>query len=355
MDCYYGNGTIDDFCVSKDQEMLDRLPSPGSWSHWGMTSSEDFAPSNEESMAQLDYNGDQFYDEVEMPTSNSCGGLLDESSQQTSNSCDGRSSSAYQFRVDEMDDDNYLNLLMNNSENEDLYRSFCLSPEFPVVPSDDQSMDTILNSESISGKNHSVRTQKHHKTSAYSQSSSWGCDEASASRSSSLYFEQKECPPGKENISVPSEYNISKGPGCDERTFEESVLLELESVMAKLTDKTRISFRDGFYRLAKSSKRTAVNENGDFSEELPSPSQRNHDEQLSYEKQQATESETNTFDRAIANLMFNKMDINMAEFPPMVESHNCSSKHEATESNRENYGSASDQHTYYLSNFARNM
>jgi hypothetical protein len=347
MDCYFGNG-MDEFCVSEGHE--DRLPSPGSWSHWGVTSSENF---NEGSIEQLENDEKHFFDEVEMPTSGSCGGLLDESSQQTSNSC-GRSSAANQFgfaRDMEIDDDNYLNSLMDDSENENLYKLFCHSPEFSVLPSADQSIDTSLNSES---NKHDTRTQKHSKkTGSYSQSMSWGCEEASASRSSSLYSEQKERPPGKlENFLAPSECNISNGPVSEEthkRSFEESIFQELETVMAKLTNKTRISFRDGFYRLAKSSKRTAMNQNGDFSTECPSPSQRSRDEQLSYEKKQATEVESNTIDRAIANLMFNKMDINMAVFP-MEDSHNDMSDHEASDQSNY-YGSDKQQQTqrYHLS------
>ncbi|GMI83305.1 hypothetical protein HRI_001999500 [Hibiscus trionum] len=100
-------------------------------------------------------------------------------------------------------------------------------------------------------------------------------------------------------------------------SLEESVLEELEMVMTQLSDKTRICFRDSFYRLAKNSKqnRVALDRQGNLHAQTHSPKWTISEEKIRSGKKETTESETNTIDRTIANLTFDKMDINVLDFP----------------------------------------
>ncbi|KAG4148422.1 hypothetical protein ERO13_D05G284500v2 [Gossypium hirsutum] len=100
-------------------------------------------------------------------------------------------------------------------------------------------------------------------------------------------------------------------------SLEESVLKELETVTAQLSDKTRICFRDAFYRLAKNSKQNpvALNQQGNLHVRTHSPKWTISEEKIRSGKKETTESETNTIDRTIANLTFDKMDMNVRDFP----------------------------------------
>jgi hypothetical protein len=71
MDWYFGSG-IDELVVPKYQELSDRLPSPDSWSKWGISESESFRSSNKRffmdanlAQQQLNHNGKRTHNEVE--------------------------------------------------------------------------------------------------------------------------------------------------------------------------------------------------------------------------------------------------------------------------------------------------
>ena len=88
-------------------------------------------------------------------------------------------------------------------------------------------------------------------------------------------------------------------------------------VMAQLSNKTRICFRDGFYRLAKNSKENpiALNQHGNLHVQTHRPMWTISEEKTRFGRKEITELETNTIDRAIANLTFNKMESNVQDFP----------------------------------------
>ena len=113
------------------------------------------------------------------------------------------------------------------------------------------------------------------------------------------------------NDSVPSDHDNEREK---ETSPEESALQELERATAKLTARTRNCFRDSLYRLAENSKKQTVNQhqNGDHVVE------KNlvkifHDNALRVGE--TRESKTNAIDRAIASLMFTKMDLCAEESP----------------------------------------
>ncbi|XP_010491297.1 PREDICTED: protein LNK4-like isoform X2 [Camelina sativa] len=88
----------------------------------------------------------------------------------------------------------------------------------------------------------------------------------------------------------------------EEASAEEVVLQDLQRATEKLTDDTRKCFRDTFYRLAKNSQQKSDSNLEEFFEDRTSSN--------------TAELETNSMDRAIANLTFNKMESNMRNMPP---------------------------------------
>lgn len=118
-------------------------------------------------------------------------------------------------------------------------------------------------------------------------------------------------------LQAPSEQNIANELVGEETSLEESVLQELRIVMTQMSDKTRICFRDALYRLSENSKQhidmPTSRQNGDSTPETPPES--GHDTNMRSGNDKAMESETNFIDRAIANLLFNKMDVNVQNFP----------------------------------------
>ncbi|XP_018442419.1 protein LNK4 [Raphanus sativus] len=94
-----------------------------------------------------------------------------------------------------------------------------------------------------------------------------------------------------------------------EPSTEEVVLQDLQRASEKLNDVTRKCFRDTFYRLAKNSQLKCESDNINSEAFL-------EDRTFSGNINQKTESETNSIDRAVANLTFNNMESNMRNLPP---------------------------------------
>ncbi|XP_059652039.1 protein LNK3-like isoform X2 [Cornus florida] len=118
---------------------------------------------------------------------------------------------------------------------------------------------------------------------------------------------QRDNTPGKApvmKVPVTYEQNCINGVG-GETSMEESVLQDLETAMTQLSDQTRICFRDALYRLAKNS-RVNQGQNGELIVES-APPWTVLDETAGLRE---AELETNTIDRAVASLVFNKIDHN---------------------------------------------
>ncbi|KAL0888427.1 hypothetical protein Bca101_012410 [Brassica carinata] len=96
----------------------------------------------------------------------------------------------------------------------------------------------------------------------------------------------------------------------EEPSTEEVVLQDLQRATEKLNDVTRKCFRDTFYRLAKNSQLKCDSGNINTEEFLQDTTT------FSGNINQKTESETNSIDRAVANLTFNNMESNMRNLPP---------------------------------------
>ncbi|KAE9620852.1 hypothetical protein Lalb_Chr01g0007431 [Lupinus albus] len=99
-------------------------------------------------------------------------------------------------------------------------------------------------------------------------------------------------------------------------SLEESILQNLEMAIAQFTGKTRICFRDALYRLARDTKQQNLVENldGDLNIQESMPHEVLNETMRSEDKE-AMETDTNNVDRAVANLMYNKMETNMQDLP----------------------------------------
>ncbi|RYR32463.1 hypothetical protein Ahy_A10g047028 isoform F [Arachis hypogaea] len=113
MDWYYGSD-VNDFLVPKDQDLLDRHPSPGCWSNWGVNANEgfnlpkkfvvmDFMDESFDNQFRLESSihnrfNESLNNQIELESSlqdkdgssssSVCGGLPEKSFQQTALSCD---------------------------------------------------------------------------------------------------------------------------------------------------------------------------------------------------------------------------------------------------------------------------
>ncbi|KAL9349331.1 hypothetical protein Peur_056586 [Populus x canadensis] len=329
---WYSEDCIDDFEVPKDQEVYDRLPSPESWSKWCTDASESHEFSNQSlpmdsklTEEELKFNGEILSNEVESfyngedqsSGSRTSRGFSEDSFPQNALSCDQSDYQLDDLAGIEQLDEIFFSLLEDQPTNENLHGSFCFSPEAEcaMISADNRLTDKILDLQSILNDARGMGSSKYLKTHAFSPSASWEKDEVAASHFNPCNSEQKDWAPAEAqlvNVSVPSEHNSTIGP-VDDETSQQSALHELEMVLAQLNDKTRICFRDGLYRLASYSRQHIVkrNQNGDLYMETPCTSE---DEEIRSGGKKTNEMETNSIDRAIANLMFSKMDLNIQDF-----------------------------------------
>ncbi|KAF9688808.1 hypothetical protein SADUNF_Sadunf01G0026600 [Salix dunnii] len=334
MEWYSGSG-IDDFVVPEDQEVYDRLPSPKSWSKWCRDASESHEFSNNRFLMdsksteeEVKFNGEilsnevgSFYNGKDQSSGSSISGRLSEKSlPQTALSCDQPD---YQLddlsEIEQLDEFFLSSFLEDLPRNENLHSSFPFSPEAEcgMASADNHFTDTISDLQSISNDAHGMGSSKYLKTHAFSPSLSWEEGEVAASHFNPCNSDQRDLAPVKAslvNVSVPSEHDSMTGLVDEETSLQQSALQELEMVMAQLNDKTRICFRDALYRLASNSKKHPIkhDQNGDLSMETPGTGE---DEKMGSGGKTTIEMETNSIDRAIAKLMFSKMDLNIRDFP----------------------------------------
>uniref|UniRef100_A0A0R0KCM3 Protein LNK3 n=1 Tax=Glycine max TaxID=3847 RepID=A0A0R0KCM3_SOYBN len=252
MDWYYGNG-VNDYLVPRDQDLLDRHPSPDYWSNWGISATEDQSSS-----------------------SSVCGGLPEQSFQQTALSCDQPN---YQLQ----------DLLRFEPMNDTFLDSV---PEgLPWV--DVENLDKSIN---ISPENQ------------WSSTPGILQKEMPASKSVSSNSESKDC--------LDIECNRDDGMCEQSSSLEEFILKDLEMVIGQFTERTRICFRDALYRLARNTEEQHVmldqNEDLNIQKAIPHT---DHNETMRSQDKKPMESATNNIDRIIANLMFKSMEFNIHHSP----------------------------------------
>ncbi|XP_056168828.1 protein LNK4 isoform X2 [Syzygium oleosum] len=263
MDWYYGNGT-NVLVVPKEQEFSDRLPSPNSWHHWGTYSCPTFGSPN-----KFLVTGDKEIklnmmscSEAEMQLS-----PRNRHHSSASSTCEGLSSGPFHRNVLSVDmpdcqidlakadqtDDIFLNsLFVDSPGNETLDRAYCWCPScnHGMLPADDSCLK-VMDSRSISRNS--------------SPSMSFEIDQGvTMPQFDWCNMEDDNFQPTKAlaqlvKIPCPSEeYGVCQPMVEETMSTEEYVLWELETVMAQLSEKMRICFRDALYRLADNSKQHPV-------------------------------------------------------------------------------------------------
>ncbi|KAI9112829.1 hypothetical protein K1719_016146 [Acacia pycnantha] len=246
---------------------------------------------------EFNFNDRSFNNEIELESSllekdqssssSVCGGLPEQSIQQADLSCDQLQDVS---RFEHMDDiflDSMLEALPNV---ENLRTSSCLSSnlEFSNAPDDHSFLGGLPQ----------------------------GIEVSNLVPCNSTYddYQDVKVPPVK--LLGPFEQS-SSDDGINQQSFvEESILQDLEMAISQFSGKTRICFRDALYRLARNTQQQHVvqDHNVDLSTQRTAP-QTDCSKATRYEEKKPMESETNSIDRAIANLMFNKMDMNVQELP----------------------------------------
>ncbi|XP_027354266.1 protein LNK3-like isoform X2 [Abrus precatorius] len=299
MDWYYGRGH-NDFLVPKDQEELfERYPSPDNWSKWGISEPEGFnSPqkclimNTKATEVEFNFIDESFNNEIEFDpspydkdqssSSSVCGELPEQSFQQTALSCD------HQPKYQLQDLSSFENM-------DDIFLDSVLE-DFPCVENLQKSFFYSKNQRS----NISGGLQK----------------DIAASGFVPCNLDYKDCP----NIEAkavevldPFELSNEDMTMHEQLSHEESTLQDLEMIIAQFTEKTRICFRDALYRLARDTKHEVEELDGSLNMHQAMPSAVYSETMRSENQKPIIESETNSLDRAVANLMFNKMEINILD------------------------------------------
>ncbi|KAL5570300.1 hypothetical protein UlMin_026875, partial [Ulmus minor] len=253
MDMYFGSG-IDDLMVPNRS---DRLPSPDSWSKWGVGASESFPIDNNGIMydpmfadEEPNLNREGFFSEAEMED------FVHDRYQSSSSSVNGGLSedSFRRSMLSGQRPDYPLNELASPGQMDDIFLSSLLE-DLPGVNNADKSMqsdhfsrDTKFSVENVSS---GMQNKGYLTTQGFSPSYALGNDDATTSADQKDYITAKAT---STEISVHSEQSCMDSLIDDDTPLEESVLQELKMVMNQFTEKTRICFRDSLYRLANNSK-----------------------------------------------------------------------------------------------------
>lgn len=317
MDWYFGHD-VGDLVVPKDQEYFDRLPSPDSWSQWGSAGFGNLGwpnnfnaekivnPPNERPHQRMSFgrfNNEMSQSEERSFGSSSLGVSYEHPLQRNSASC-GRPD----YQVDD---------LMEADAMDDIFMSSLLEDDYPaaahnqssvgmppqphciVMPADSESTNMMMEFQSISSDTDGAGNSNRHITVS---NLGYGSSSGQSHGSSVKALETMDM--------LPSD---PRRCGDEDSSIEESVLLGLEAVLSQLSSSTRLCFRDSLYRLAKRSKQQLSAET-----QMEDLSLETGNEQIRSTRTGTAESETNTIDRAVANLMFNEAQANIQDhFPPV--------------------------------------
>lgn len=320
-ECCYGSGG-NEILVPKDEIFSE------SWMQWGRTESE-----NMESLDDYFAPGRSLAWESDIGNSTS---HLSDNSCGTSSSSQGiphQNTVALQdqpiYQVDDVTealgadfaDDMILSSFLQEdlTSMESLHGSFGLSPEFQCSSPYDSLSNMVVDSLRVPNYSYGMKNSKYLKPDGFSQSGFGETTECSTPHYIPCNLGERQCCPVPEAPHIDIPFMLTQYGATGEQTsLEESVLHELEGVMAQLTQKTRICFRDSLYRLANISKQQDMvsgdNTNMFAAEKFPEAVL--DQSSSSPENKMAVESKANVIDRTIANLMFNNTEINAVDLHP---------------------------------------
>ncbi|MED6188441.1 hypothetical protein PIB30_085994 [Stylosanthes scabra] len=289
MDCNYGHG-INDFILPKDEDLFD-ICSPENWSRWDISE-----PSARE--AELNYIDECFIEKIDL-----------EPSRHDSSSVSGKQ--PFQQTAFSCYEPNYeLRDLSSFEQIDDIFVYKQLYKHEPVMAWG--SLLEGLPSVENSHKSFFLCSENHCSNLPDLLQKDFAASKLVPCDSESKDWLDVEEP-------TPEELDAFEWFSRDETTdeheqfsLEESILQNLETVIAQFNGKTRICFRDALNRLAQNTRQQDAGENWDQDLYMP---QAVHGFTERSEEKQPMESETNIVDRAVANLMFNKMELNLQDVP----------------------------------------
>ncbi|KAD3336795.1 hypothetical protein R6Q59_028156 [Mikania micrantha] len=282
MEWYFGN----DLVVPKDYEQAEMISSPEleSWSQWGMTgfgssfSRKSFDSNVNMTHEELTFNGGKdFYTSIDMADSNNEKSKSNNSSMSQELYNNGGSL----LWNDEADFQQFAEEEARINHMDDIFFSSLLE-EDPTKPHDKTVLGNTANiiegeMVNLARDEHSIGSSKYVKTRAFLPSTNWA------------------------NGEVSTTYRPPKQYTSNVNSMEESALNDFERVTAQFTDKTRICFRDAFYRLAENSKQSHNS--------CPVSMMICHDDTLRVAETNDSESKTNVIDRAVASLVFHNFSL----------------------------------------------
>ncbi|RDX75100.1 Protein LNK3, partial [Mucuna pruriens] len=315
MDWYYGCGNSDFLVPKYEEDLLERQPSPDSWSEWGISKPEGFDSPREclimdtdEAEVEFNFIHESFSNEIEFDpslydkdqssstSSSACGGLPEQPFQQTPRSCDHQP----KYHLQDLSTFEHMDDIFLDSVLED----------FPCVESLHKSLFYPENQCSNTTGDHNILVSEKFFPSGGVQKDIADSEFVPCNSDCKDFLDIEAV-----KVLDPIEQSNGDETMHEQFSLEEFTLQGFEMLIAKFTEKTRICIRDALYRLARNTKQHVVeNQDGDLDMHQAMPDTV-YNETMRSEDNKPMESETNSVDRAIANLMFNKMEVNMLDLP----------------------------------------
>ncbi|XP_074280577.1 uncharacterized protein LOC141605618 isoform X2 [Silene latifolia] len=266
MEWYFGQ-EAGDLVVPKNQEYLDRLPSPDSWSQWGTDESGNSGWPNNFDAGKIS----SLPDEKSQHQSMFGRGSKDKNQPDQVELSYGSSNLA--GSSEDSRSDFFFNNLMRTDAMDDIFMNSLLQDDVPVPshsngPFSPQYRYGMMSSESDSGNKgmdcrsvpcdgEGVMDIDSFRTPPCSPPDASDNGHASFSNLSyGNYSDQsnEESPSVKTKEMVLSDQDISRRFCDEDSSIEESVLTGLETVLCQMNNSTRLCLRDSLYRLAQHSK-----------------------------------------------------------------------------------------------------
>ncbi|KAL9321709.1 hypothetical protein ACSQ67_009762 [Phaseolus vulgaris] len=304
MDWYYEKG-VNGYVIPRDQDLLDRHPSPDYWSNWEISTNE--GCNTPKQFFIMDFFEERFNNQIELEPS-----LHDKDQFSSSSLCGRLHEQSFQQTALSSDQSNYQ--LQDLPRFELMNHSFLDSVPEDVSCFDVENLDKSINGLSENQCSSTPGTlQKDTTDSMYVSSNSGPKD-----------CPDREAPSAK--VLDPFEQCSMDDDMHEQSSLEEFVLNDLEMVIGQFTERTRLCFRDSLYRLARNTEQhhemmLDQNENLNIQKSL---SHTDHNEiARRCQDKKSMELATNNIDRIIASLMFKSMEFNIHD-PPLTPSTNSS-------------------------------
>ncbi|KAI4383920.1 hypothetical protein MLD38_009704 [Melastoma candidum] len=322
MDGYYGRG-IDLLPVPHDQELSDRLPSPNSWSRWGVLrpgalGEENMLPDDGSNGGACGARLGVLQDDCRFDV---CLSLLDDYHPGYGQSRPTAEESVHDFLYGNSSLDD-----LQSAENGRQHGPLCLCSQCDrdVIPSGDSWFDLISSPGLQMSAEMSAELEEQSLSESRDLDDGGGETPAVPLNMKGHAFDTvfaserqvtaqcwhlisfHDSRPYNGKIFPSGQSGQQHYPDVSESSSEEVALEDLKMAVTLLSDWTRICLRDALYRLADNSKQRLVRADGqERGSSIRKPPLTLADKRS---PKGPNESKTNVIDRAVANIMFNRMD-----------------------------------------------